>query len=385
MPSDPSQSARYSPTVTAPASATRPEPTSASLESKDSEQASAAARWAVAAGDSDYATAFSKLLQHGPVNAPLTFTDRERAAFTRVAGIKNAMEIGTDTTGGFLLPTHLDPSVLLTSSGAVDPMRQISRVETIATDTWNGISSAGVTAQWLAESAEAADASPTIAEPSVPVHKGAAFIPFSFEFGNDAANGQDELVRLLVEGAGQLQATAYVTGSGTGQPTGIETALAGGASVVSPATAEVFASADVYATMAALPPRFRSRAVWLAELSTIFEIDKMETAAGAKLFPQVGQVDPILLNRRIHENSNVDAFADVDPAVTAANHILYAGDFARNFLIVDRVGSSIELIPQLFGTNRRPIGQRGLFLWFRTGSDSLVDEAFRVLNVATTL
>lgn len=32
MPNDPSQSARYSPTVTAPASATRPEPTSASRE-----------------------------------------------------------------------------------------------------------------------------------------------------------------------------------------------------------------------------------------------------------------------------------------------------------------------------------------------------------------
>jgi predicted phage gp36 major capsid-like protein len=31
-----------------------------------------------------------------------------------------------------------------------------------------------------------------------------------------------------------------------------------------------------------------------------------------------------------------------------------------------------------------PTGQRGFFCWFRTGSDVLIDNAFRILNVATT-
>jgi predicted phage gp36 major capsid-like protein len=54
------------------------------------------------------------------------------------------------------------------------------------------------------------------------------------------------------------------------------------------------------------------------------------------------------------------------------------GDFS-NFVIVDRWPSSLEIIPHLFGANRRPTGQRGAFLYARTGSDSANDNAFRML------
>jgi HK97 family phage major capsid protein len=41
----------------------------------------------------------------------------------------------------------------------------------------------------------------------------------------------------------------------------------------------------------------------------------------------------------------------------------------------------IEPITNLFGPNGRPSGQRGLFLWGRTGSDAVVPQAFKILNV----
>jgi predicted phage gp36 major capsid-like protein len=47
-------------------------------------------------------------------------------------------------------------------------------------------------------------------------------------------------------------------------------------------------------------------------------------------------------------------------------------------VIVDRIGTTLELIPNLVGATRRPTGQRGALLWFRTGSDSVVDNAFRL-------
>lgn len=59
------------------------------------------------------------------------------------------------------------------------------------------------------------------------------------------------------------------------------------------------------------------------------------------------------------------------------------GDFSQ-FLIVDRVGMGIELVPQLLGTNRRPTGERGVFaLWFNN-SKILVDNAFRLLQIKAT-
>ncbi len=50
----------------------------------------------------------------------------------------------------------------------------------------------------------------------------------------------------------------------------------------------------------------------------------------------------------------------MDSTVVAGAKPLIVGDFA-SFLIVDRLGMSIELIPHLFGANRRPTGQRGLY------------------------
>ena len=40
----------------------------------------------------------------------------------------------------------------------------------------------------------------------------------------------------------------------------------------------------------------------------------------------------------------------------------------------------MELIPHLFGANRRPTGQRGLWMWARYGADSINDSAFRMLQ-----
>jgi predicted phage gp36 major capsid-like protein len=42
----------------------------------------------------------------------------------------------------------------------------------------------------------------------------------------------------------------------------------------------------------------------------------------------------------------------------------------------------VELIPHLFGENRRPTGQRGWFAHWRVGGAPVVPGAFRRLEVA---
>jgi predicted phage gp36 major capsid-like protein len=61
-----------------------------------------------------------------------------------------------------------------------------------------------------------------------------------------------------------------------------------------------------------------------------------------------------------------------------ASKILVIGDW-RYFVIVDRVGMDIELLPHLLGANRRPTGQRGLYAYWRNSSDVLSAAAFQVL------
>ncbi len=340
-------------------------------------------RWAVAAADPAYERAFAKLVGDAD-RGHLLWTPAEADAYRVVEALQaeRAMSL-TDSAGGFMVPLTLDPAVTITGNGSTNPLRQLARVVQITTDSWNGITSAGVTAEWTAEADQVADASPTVASPSVPVYKGDAYIPFSFEVQGDAVGFMAELGTLLVDAADQLTAAAYTNGTGIGQPTGVITKLAAVAgSKVDPTTAETFAAADIYKVQNALPPRFQSNASWMASLSVLNGARQLETTNGAVKFPALQDNPPNLLGRPVFENSNMGGLPNA--AATAANYPLVYGDFAAGVVIADRVGSTLELVPHMFGANGRPTGQRGALLWFRTGSDVVVPNALRVLSIPTT-
>ena len=350
-------------------------------------QRSWTARYAAATGSRDYETAFAKLLGN-PTQGHLTWTQDEADAFRAVEALRSetrAMSTA-DVSGGFMIPLTLDPAVMLTSDGSTNPLRQLARVVQTTTDSWSGVTSAGVTAEWTAEAAEVADASPSLGQPVIPVYKGDAFVPFSFEVQKDALGFLDELGRLLRDGADQLTAAAYTNGSGTGQPRGVVSALVDADATVpliDPIATETLAAADIYAVQNALGPRFQPRASWCANLAILNTIRQFETSNGALKFPELAASPPMLLGRPVYENSNMDG--GVDAAETADNYILVYGDFAAGMVIVDRIGSTLEIVPHLFGpAGRRPTGQRGALLWFRTGSDVVVPQAFRMLSIPTT-
>jgi HK97 family phage major capsid protein len=345
------------------------------VEKGTNQERSLAARWAIAAGDPHYATGFAKLVAD-PTRGHLLWTPQEQAAYRQAAAVQGELEERamslTAANGGHMVPLVLDPAIMLTSAGSINPLRQISRVVQTTGSQWSGVTSAGVTAEWKTEASQAADASPTLAKPNIPVFLGDAFIPYSYEVGMDAINFLSELQKVLLDGALQLQNTAFTTGGGSVDPKGIVTALVGTASIV--VGTEAFPKTQVYSTQAALPPRFQPNAKWAANLAIIHKIAAFETTNGAKEFPGVSEGR--LLNRDLIELSNLDGVIDVG----AENYCLLYGDF-QNFIIVDRIGATLELIPNLVGAAQRPTGQRGALLWFRTGSDAPVFNAFRLLNL----
>src|SRR5688500_10581965 len=105
-------------------------------------------------GSQVYDRAFGKMCFAGPTNGLI---DEERAAHAA----------GATTTGGFAVPFNLDPTVILTDDGVVNPIRSIARVVQIAGKTWQGVTSAGITVSRAAEAAEAGDNAPTLAQPTV--------------------------------------------------------------------------------------------------------------------------------------------------------------------------------------------------------------------------
>ena len=147
---------------------------------------SAIANHVLVYGSPEYQGAFDKVVKNPMMGAAL-MDDGERQAMARAMSESQraAMAEGTTTTGGFMVPVFIDPTIILTNNGTTNPFRGISTIKTIATQTWKGVTSAGVTAEWTAEAAEFADASPTIAQPTISQVRADAWLQASFEMLED--------------------------------------------------------------------------------------------------------------------------------------------------------------------------------------------------------
>ncbi|MEV6876013.1 phage major capsid protein [Amycolatopsis sp. NPDC051128] len=342
------------------------------LDSEQGGSLNKIAAWSIATSDPAYMRAFSKLAVD-PMNGNREFTGDELNAFQRTQSLARAMSL-TDASGGYLIPFQLDPTVILTSDGSTNPLRQIARTVVATGDVWNGVSSAGITAGWLAEAAENSDNAPTLAQPSINVYKQSAFVPVSVESYDDMANGAAEVTSLLFDAADQVDSQAFILGTGSAQPFGIVTALVGTASVVS-LTGGTLDAVDFTSTQEALGPRFQPNAQWIMHLVSLNRGRSIIAGTGLTT-PMIEGNPPILLSKIANEASYMDSTI---AAGTTHDYLAVYGDFS-NYVIADRIGSTVELVPHLFGANRRPSGQRGWWLMRRVGADSVNDAAFRMLD-----
>lgn len=288
---------------------------------------------------------------------------------------QRALSLGADASGGFAVPFQLDPTVILTSDGVADPLRQISRVEQITGKEWQGVSSAGVTVSRSPEGAEVGENSPNFAQPSVKTTRVTGFVPFSVELDSAWSQLQSEITTILNDAKATEEAGTFMNGSGTGEePEGLITALlaAGAPTVVKTGAVNSFAVDDVYAVEDALPPRHLASAAWLANRS-IYNRVRAFDPNGTSLWNRLGAgTPPELIGYPSYKASEMgsDITADIFAVL---------GNFKR-FLIVDRIGMRVELVPHLLGANGRPTGQRGILAIWDNACKVLDPNAFRALQ-----
>jgi HK97 family phage major capsid protein len=285
----------------------------------------------------------------------------------------------TDANGGYLVPFTLDPTIILTNAGSANPFRAISTIKTIGTDDWNGVTSAGVSAEWTAEGVEAADASPGFGQPKITPKKADAWVFGSYEVLADSGFAS-ELGRLLADAKDRLEAAAFaVANTGATIPRGVVAAVAAvTASIVTSGTISVFGVNDIYNTSDALRPRDAAQASWIGNKKIFSLSRRFDTAGGSAFWANLGMGVPNqLLGQPIYEASAMTS------AVTTGANILLAGNFAE-YYIVDRVGMSVIYDPMVKSSNFRPTGQGGWYAFWRVGADVVDPAAFRLLQLNTT-
>lgn len=285
----------------------------------------------------------------------------------------------TDANGGYLVPFTLDPTVILTNAGSANPFRGISTIKTIGTDDWNGVTSAGVNAEWTAEGVEAADASPGFGQPKITPKKADAWVFGSYEVLADSGFAS-ELGRLLADAKDRLEAAAFATANtGATIPRGVVAAVgAVTASIVAAQTTNAFGVNDIYNVSDALRPRDASQASWVANKKIYSLARRFDTAGGSAFWANLGMgVPSLLLGQPQYEAS---AMAGV---VTTGANCLLVGNFAE-YYIVDRVGMSVIYDPMVKSSNFRPTGQGGWYAFWRVGADVVDPAAFRLLQLNST-
>lgn len=297
-----------------------------------------------------------------------------------------AIAVGTNTAGGYLVPTHLDPTLILTNSGVSNAIRGISRQVTLTggANVWHGVTTAGATASWDAELTEVSDDTPAVGPASIPVFSAKALIMASIESFEDITGLAGDVQMMLADARDRLEAVAHATGSGSGQPTGLFTSLASNTNVQVAMTTNAagIVLADLQKVRRSLPVRWRGNATWIMNPTFMGYIQALGTALSASYSTDITQdFTSRLIGRPVVESDE----APNTEQTTTIDNVLVFGDMS-NYVIVDKPGStSIEFIPHLFNTsNNLPDGRRGWYMHFRNGADSVNDLAFRILQDKTT-
>lgn len=296
--------------------------------------------------------------------------ERYFASSGRIMGpeLLRAMALSPDTAGGALVPFTLDPSVILSNAGIIGNIRALATVKQITTDAWNGVTSDGVTAGWLAEGTAASDNSPSFAQPTITPQKAHAWIVGTYEMLADSGFAS-ELGRLISDAKVRLEEAAFATGTGSGQPFGVITrANTTTASRVMSGTDGSFGVADVYSISAAASPRHASGSVWLANKGVFHKVRQFSTVTtGGTFWADMGVGIPSqLIGAGVYENSSMASYT------TSSGATLLALVDLKSYYVIDRLGLTLKYVDVVFNSNTAvPTGHSGWQAYWRVGGDQI--------------
>jgi predicted phage gp36 major capsid-like protein len=310
---------------------------------RSKDEAAEAARLFLALSNPHYLEAFRSVLRY-----PMEFTaggtgfevltPEQREAWRDVRtneAVRASFAESSGAAGAYALPLQLDDTIILTNAGIAAPHRRLARTVIGTSNTWNGITSAGVTAVWAAEAAPVSDATPAIAQLVVP--------------------------SLIADSRARLEGAAFATGSGSGQPWGLVTRGA------SDAATGALAAAQIYGMLGNMPPRFRAydsaKPTWLANVNVINLARQIPAFTGANFsIVDDSGPEPRMLGLPLLESSAMTALN------TAGAKNLILADLSQ-YVVVDRLPTVMIFEPLIFNATPLPTGQQGWFYYARVGAD----------------
>ena len=190
--------------------------------------------------------------------------------------VKNALQIGTDSEGGYLVPDEFERT-LVEALDEENVFRRLANVITTSSgDRKIPVVASKGTASWIDEEGTIPDSDDAFGQVSIGAYKLGTLIKVSEELLNDSVfNLEAYISREFARRIGNKEEDAFFTGDGSGKPTGILAATGGAQLGVTTAGATAVTMDEVLDLFYSLKAPYRNKAVFVMNDATVKAIRKL--------------------------------------------------------------------------------------------------------------
>lgn len=296
---------------------------------------------------------------------------RTRAGEGLDTTIRNALQVGTDTEGGYLVPDEFERR-LIESLEEENIFRKLANVITTSSgDRKIPVVASKGTASWIDEEGAITESDDAFGQVSIGAYKLGTLIKVSEELLNDNVfNLEAYISKEFARRIGNKEEEAFFTGDGSGKPTGIFAATGGAQLGITTAGATAITLDEMLDLFYSLKAPYRNKASFVMNDATIKAIRKLKDGQGQYLWQpsvQAGTPDTIL-NRPIYTSSFV-------PTIEAGAKTIAFGDFSY-YWVADRQGRVFRRLNELYAVT----GQVGFVATQRVDGKLILPEAIKVLQ-----
>lgn len=285
--------------------------------------------------------------------------------------VRNALQIGTDTEGGYLVPDEFERTLVDTLSDENIFRRLANVITTSSGDRKIPVVASKGTASWIDEEGAITESDDSFGQVSIGAYKLGTMIKVSEELLNDSVfNLETYISKEFARRIGNKEEEAFFTGDGSGKPTGILAATGGAQLGVTTASATAITIDEVLDLFYSLKAPYRNKAVFVMNDATVKAIRKLKDGQGQYLWQpsiQAGTPDTIL-NRPLHTSAYV-------PAIAATAKTIVFGDFGY-YWVADRQGRVFKRLNELYAAT----GQVGFVATQRVDGKLILPESIKLLQ-----
>ncbi len=328
-----------------------------------------------------------------PVNTPITekpvtrtegaksgrSSEAYKTAFwnlTRAKGgvsyeVRNALQEGVDSEGGYLVPDEFEHT-LVQSLSEDNIVREHAHVFTTNSGSHKiPIVTEKGTAAWIDEEGAIPEGDDKFGQQQIGAHKVGTIIKVSEELLNDSAfDLESYFASEFARRIGDKEEEAFFTGNGESKPLGI-LADEGGAEVGLTSAASTAITADeIVDLFYSLKAPYRKNAIWVLNDSTVAAVRKLKASTGEYLWqPALHEGGhETLLGKKIYTSPFV-------PELAAGSKSIVFGNFSY-YWIGDRQGITFRRLNERYAET----GQVGFLATKRLDGKLLLPEAIKVLQ-----